>query len=340
LTELFYISQCWRQEYELFSGEEMTENRNTSREKNIYRKGLEKTRGTFWGRIKSVFGGRNTLEAEDLDRIEEILIAADVGMSYTAKFLEKLGRTRLPENPAQAEGLLREMLRRLIMDLIPVKQSEAHLLLERKPSLAGDPHVILVVGVNGSGKTTTIGKLAARMRKAGRSVLVVAADTYRAAAIDQLRIWAERSGALFQDAEEGADPAAVVHDALASARKSDIDTLIIDTAGRLHTKVPLMKELEKVSRVAGKVIEDAPHEVLLVLDATTGQNALVQAREFFKTSGVTGIVMAKMDGTAKGGILIPISGELDLPILYLGLGEGLDDLVPFDPAEYAKGLVG
>ena len=178
------------------------------------------------------------------------------------------------------------------------------------------------------------------MKKTGQEVLVVAADTYRAAAIEQLRIWAERSGAGFIGGVEGGDPAAVVHDALSAAKAKGVDSLIIDTAGRLHTKLPLMKEMEKIIRVAGKIIEGAPHSVLLVIDATTGQNAMIQAREFVRSAGVTGIVMTKMDGTAKGGILIPVTAELELPIHYVGLGEGLEDLVPFDPEEYARGLVG
>jgi fused signal recognition particle receptor len=318
----------------------MPENNNTAIGENIYRKGLEKTRGSLWGRIKSVFGGGKSLGAGDLEKIEEILIAADVGIPYTVRFLERLGQMTFPDNEAQAEDILTDLLRKQIVDFIPGDGSDARRHLEERTDEIGEPRVVMIVGVNGTGKTTTIGKLAARMIKEGQNVLVAAADTYRAAAIDQLRIWAERSGARFAGGREGADPASIVHDALSSAKNAGVHSVIVDTAGRMHTKVPLMKELEKINRVAGKVIEGAPHDVLLVLDATTGQNAMVQAREFVKSAGVTGIVMTKMDGTAKGGILIPMSGELDLPILYVGLGEGLDDLLPFDPEEYAKGIIG
>ena len=212
--------------------------------------------------------------------------------------------------------------------------------LEAPPSGGNRPKVILVVGVNGSGKTTTIGKLAARMKKSGQEVLVVGADTYRAAAIEQLGIWAQRSGSRFAAGVEGGDPASTVHDALMTAKSRGVDSVMIDTAGRLHTKLPLMKELEKIIRVADKVIEGAPHSILLVLDATTGQNALVQAREFSRLAAVSGIVLTKMDGTAKGGILIPLSGELEIPVLYVGMGEGMEDLVPFNREEFARGLVG
>jgi fused signal recognition particle receptor len=308
--------------------------------KDIYRKGLEKTRGSLWGRIKSVFAGSQTIGVEDLEKIEEILITADVGMACTERFVEELRRSLASGNTAPKEGLFVDLLRRQIADSLPASTEQGGLFLEKRPSETMRPRVILVVGVNGTGKTTTIGKLAARMKRTGQEVMIVAADTYRAAAIQQLRIWAERSEARFMGGEEGGDPAAAVHDALTAATAKGIDAVIIDTAGRLHTKQPLMRELEKIRRVAGKITEGAPHNVLLVLDATTGQNAMVQAREFVKAAGVNGIVMTKMDGTAKGGILIPVAGELNLPILYVGMGEGLEDLVPFDAEEYAKGLIG
>jgi fused signal recognition particle receptor len=200
--------------------------------------------------------------------------------------------------------------------------------------------VVLVTGVNGTGKTTTIGKLSARAVRAGRKVMLIAADTYRAAAAEQLTIWAERSGARIVKGPEGGDPAAVVHDGLTSARSSGIDLVLIDTAGRLHTKEPLMKELEKIRRVAQKVIEGSPHRVLLVLDATTGQNALAQARTFRESAGVTDLVITKMDGSARGGFLLPVTAQLGTPVSYVGLGEGIDDLVPFDAEEYARQLVG
>jgi len=307
-------------------------------EENIYKKGLEKTRESLWGRIRSVFENRQTLEVQDLDRIEEILIGADVGMAYTMRIIEELEGMISSVSSAPGQDFLLELLRKQVGMSLPA--SQGILSLENKPSENSRPRVILVVGVNGSGKTTTIGKLASRMKRSGQNILVVGADTYRAAAIEQLRIWADRSGADFIGGVEGGDPAAIVHDALSTAKAKKLDSVIIDTAGRLHTKLPLMKELDKIIRVAGNVIEGAPQNVLLVLDATTGQNALVQAREFSRFAAASGIVLTKMDGTAKGGILIPLSGELGLPVLYVGLGEGINDLVPFDREEYAKGLVG
>lgn len=307
-------------------------------DENIYRKGLEKSRGTFWGRVKSVLGFGQTLEAADLETLEEILIGSDVGVICSEKIIQELEKaiSSLPSPPAQEQ--LAQMLRKQIAALLP--DSRGNQALETRPPEGSRPRVVLVVGVNGSGKTTTIGKLASRMARSGQKILVAGADTYRAAAIEQLRIWAERAGADFVGGIEGGDPASVVHDALTTAKAKGMDTVIIDTAGRLHTKVPLMKELEKIIRVAGKVMGEPPGDVLLVLDATTGQNALVQAKEFSRAAAVSGIILTKMDGTAKGGILIPLSGELGLPILYVGLGEGLGDLVPFEREEFAKGLVG
>ena len=303
----------------------------------IYRKGLEKSRGSFWGRIKSVFGLGRALQAADLETLEEILIGSDVGVASSERIIKDLEKaiSALPSPPTQ--DLLADLLRKEIAALLPAPGG--HQVLESPPE-GFRPRVILVVGVNGSGKTTTIGKLAARMVKGGQNVLVAGADTYRAAAIGQLEIWARRAGVDFVGGVEGGDPASVVHDALSAAMAKGLDTVIIDTAGRLHTKIPLMKELEKIVRVAGKVTGRAPDSVLLVLDATTGQNALVQAREFSRSAPVSGIILTKMDGTAKGGILIPLSIELGLPILYVGLGEAIGDLVPFSGEEFAKGMVG
>jgi fused signal recognition particle receptor len=301
----------------------------TSREHDLYQRGLEKSRGSIWGRIKGVFGGRSSVGEEDIEKIEEILITGDVGMQYTAKLVEDLRRTATNE---LTDDQLRSYLRGWIEGVVRVEGETG--------SGAARPAVSLIVGVNGTGKTTTIGKLAHMNQKAGLDTMVVAADTYRAAAVKQLQIWAERSGTRFAGGKEGGDPAAVVHDALTNALRAGSDAVLIDTAGRLHTKEPLMRELEKISKVAGRIVQNAPHEILLVLDATTGQNALTQAREFVQAVGVTGIILTKMDGSARGGILIPIAGELGLPILYVGLGEGIDDLVPFDPAEYAEGLIG
>jgi len=304
---------------------------STEKERQLYQQGLEKTRGSLWGRIKSVFEGKSAIGEEELEQLEEILITGDVGMQYTMKLVEDLRRLITDD---LSDTQLRFYLRGWIEGVVKIKKPELPL------TSARGPRVTLVVGVNGTGKTTTIGKLAHRFKQTGRSTLVVAADTYRAAAVKQLQIWSERSGAQFIGGEEGGDPAAVVHDALKNALTSGVNHILIDTAGRLHTKEPLMRELEKIRDVAGRVIEGAPHEVLLVLDATTGQNALIQAREFVRAVGVTGVVITKMDGSARGGILIPIAGELRLPVLYVGLGEGLEDLLPFDAGEYAKGLIG
>jgi len=308
---------------------------STEKEQDLYQRGLKKTRGSLWGRIKNVFGEKSTIGEEELEQLEEILITGDVGMQYTMKLIEDLRRS-VTDNLSDTQ--LKSYLRGWIERVVAIKTDNA----APKPfSVIGSgPLVTLVIGVNGTGKTTTIGKLAHMFKKAGQSTMVVAADTYRAAAVKQLQIWSERSGALFIGGQEGGDPAAVVHDALTSALKSDVNNILIDTAGRLHTKEPLMRELEKIRSVAGRIIEGAPHEVILVLDATTGQNALVQAKEFVQAVGVTGVVITKMDGSARGGILIPIVGELGLPVLYVGLGEGIEDLVPFDAKEYAKGLIG
>ncbi len=306
-----------------------------SKEQELYQRGLEKTRGSIWGRIMSVFRGKSSIGEEELEQLEEILITGDVGMQYTMKLVEDLRRSVMDDlSDVELRSYLRGWVEGAVDVQTPAVEPEAS-----TPTDTG-PRVTLIVGVNGTGKTTTIGKLAHRYEQTGRSTMVVAADTYRAAAVKQLQIWSERSGALFFGGHEGGDPAAVVHDALTSALRKGVNRVFIDTAGRLHTKEPLMRELEKIKNVAGKVIQGAPHEVLLVLDATTGQNALVQAREFVQAVGVTGLVITKMDGSARGGILIPVAGELGLPVLYVGLGEGLEDLVPFDAREYAKGLIG
>jgi len=309
-------------------------------DKAIYTKGLEKSRGSIMGRIRSVFGGRKAIDPGDLEDIEDILIQADVGMTYTTRMMEDLKKASGRFDGWTEEGL-KSFLVRWVAGVMagpapvgkawPAGPSEGESTASR---------VILVVGVNGTGKTTSIGKLAAKMRNHGKSVMLVAGDTYRAAAAEQLEVWADRSGALYHRGQDGGDPAAVVHDALNKAGANGVNTVLVDTAGRLHTKDPLMRELGKISAVASKVIDGAPHEVILVLDATTGQNAMIQARTFTEAVGVTGIVLTKMDGTAKGGILIPIAGELKIPVLYVGMGEGIGDLVAFDPQAYAEALLG
>jgi fused signal recognition particle receptor len=259
---------------------------------------------------------------ETPEAIEEALIAADVGLPATERILSAVRAGR--------DGSFRDRVagevRRILADVKP---------------LSGDttrPHVVLVVGVNGTGKTTTVGKLAYLNRAAGKSVVVCAADTFRAAAVEQLAVWTERAGVDLIRAQPGADPAAVTFDAVSSAKARGRDVVLVDTAGRLHTRANLMAELDKIRRVVAREVPGAPHEVLLVLDATVGQNGLVQAREFLAASGATGIVLTKLDGTAKGGVAIAIAHELKLPILYVGLGETLEDLAPFDADDYVDAL--
>jgi fused signal recognition particle receptor len=272
------------------------------------------------------------IDAAILDELETRLITADVGVEATERILGDL-RKRVARNELADVAALVEALRRSIAEILaPCGQP---LTIDR----AHKPFVILVVGVNGSGKTTTIGKLARREAERGLSVLLAAADTFRAAAIEQLKVWAERSGAQFAAQLPGADPGAVVFDALAAARSHGTDLVIADTAGRLHNQSHLMEELKKVRRVIQRVDPSAPHEVLLVLDANQGQNALVQARQFTQAVGVTGLVLTKLDGTAKGGIVIAIANELRIPIRYIGVGEGAEDFGEFDPQAFAAALV-
>ena len=262
-------------------------------------------------------------DAASWERLEEALIAGDVGVPATAELVRRLeSRTDL--------GELNDALAQEVAELFGEPP---------RIGLAGEPSVILVVGVNGTGKTTTIGKLAYRLREHGHSVVVAAADTYRAAAEEQLGIWAQRAGADFVEGERGGDPAAVAYDAIERARRERRDVVVVDTAGRLHTQTNLMDELSKVRRVIGDKLEGAPHETLLVVDATTGQNGLVQARLFGDAVGVTGVVLTKLDGSAKGGIAVAIAYELGLPVKLIGVGEKLEDLRPFDPQDFARALV-
>jgi len=265
-----------------------------------------------------------------LDELETSLLSADIGPALTHEIVEGV-RRQARAGTLDGSGLreaLRAALGAALQGAGPVE------------SAVTQPRVVFIVGVNGGGKTTTIGKLAARERAAGRKVVVVAADTFRAAAIDQLERWAERAGVEVVRHREGSDPSAVVFDAMKAARARGIDTVLVDTAGRLHTKAPLMAELEKMARIAGREIPGAPHEVLLVIDATTGQNGLQQAREFTKAAVITGVVLTKLDGTAKGGVALVIRRQLGVPIRYVGVGEGLDDLLDFDADAYLDGLLG
>jgi fused signal recognition particle receptor len=282
------------------------------------RDSLSKSRRALTGEIVSAVVAFDPENEADWERLEEALIAGDVGVRATAQLVQRLeARGGIADLPDEVAALFGE----------PPTLDLAH-----------TPAVILVVGVNGTGKTTTIGKLAAKLSEHGRSVLVAAADTYRAAAEEQLEIWAERAGADFVGSERGGDPAAVAYDALEAATARGRDVVIVDTAGRLHTQTNLMEELAKVRRVIASRLEGAPHETLLVVDATTGQNGLQQARLFGEAVGVTGVVLTKLDGSAKGGVAIPIVYELGLPVKLVGVGEGLDDLRPFDPQDYARAL--
>jgi fused signal recognition particle receptor len=267
-------------------------------------------------------GGGGRADLDSLDALEDALLTADVGLPATERILEAVRHDR--EGPLGDR--VGRVMRRILHDV------------PEPPHVGGRPHVILIVGVNGTGKTTTVGKLAHLYRAAGRSVLVCAADTFRAAAVEQLAIWTERAGVDLVRAQSGADPAAVTFDAISAARARNTDVVIVDTAGRLHTRTNLMSELDKIRRIVGREVPGAPHEVLLVLDATVGQNGLVQAREFMAASGVNGIVLTKLDGTAKGGVAISIAHDLKLPIRYIGVGEHLDDLLPFDAETYVDAL--
>ncbi len=297
------------------------------------RSGLGKTRSKLADRVKQVFSGRLRIDDEIFEDLEEILIEADIGVETSMALIEdmqRITRERKLEDPEALYQVLKD-------ELFELLDPGDHVLSWSVPDLP-KPHVTLVAGVNGSGKTTTIGKLAAERAREGKSVILAAADTFRAAAIEQLNVWSERSGAAIIKHQDGADPAAVAYDATDAAIAREVDHLIIDTAGRLHTKTNLMAELQKIQRVVKKRLPDAPHEVLLVLDATTGQNGLQQALQFTKAMNVTGIVLTKLDGTAKGGIVISIQKQLGIPIKRIGVGEGIDDLQPFDARKFVDAL--
>lgn len=287
--------------------------------------GLNKT-GRFLASRLPLLGRFFRLDEKTLEEIEETLIQTDLGVELTENLIERLRKVDRKE-AARLNEILQNELSALIQPAVATK-TNFH-----------KPTVILIVGVNGTGKTTTIGKLAAKYASEGQRVLICAADTFRAAAYEQLRIWAERSGVEFIGNPQGKDPSAIAFDAARAAQARNADILLIDTAGRLHTKSNLMEELAKVKRVIGKVIPDAPHEVWLVLDATVGQNGILQAREFQKAIGITGLILTKLDGTAKGGIALAIHRELNIPIRFLGVGEKLTDLVEFDPNQYIRDLL-
>ena len=292
------------------------------------KEGLKKTRDSIVGKIDSALKSFKKIDEELFEELEELLVMGDVGVVTAQKMCDEL-RVRVKKqgitDPSEITGLLCEI-------------TEDMLSGGQELNLNTSPSVILVIGVNGVGKTTTIGKLANNFVKDGKKVTLAAADTFRAAAIDQLDIWAQRSGADIVKQNEGSDPAAVVYDAISSAKAKHSDIIICDTAGRLHNKKHLMDELAKINRIIDRELPDASKEVLLVLDATTGQNAVVQAAEFSKATGITGIVLTKLDGTAKGGVVLAIKDGLQIPVKYIGVGEQVDDLQPFSPADFAKAL--
>ncbi|MBD3378401.1 signal recognition particle-docking protein FtsY [candidate division KSB1 bacterium] len=292
-----------------------------------FQKGLEKTRSNLVGGIQKVVS-RGKLDEEMLDDLEETLLLSDVGFETTEKILEQLAEQSRKKNAATAQDII-NLLREQLVQILTVNRSDIN---------TQKPHIISVIGVNGTGKTTSIGKLAHLYLKDGQKVLLAAADTFRAAASEQLAIWAERVGADCIHREPGSDPASVAFDAIRSAKSKNKDIVLIDTAGRLHTKSNLMQELSKIHRVIDKEIPGAPHQVLLVVDATTGQNGLAQAKEFAKAVNVTGIILTKLDGTAKGGIVFSIAKQLDVPVQYVGLGEKIDDLQPFDAQQFVEAL--
>jgi len=294
--------------------------------------GVEKTRAGLVSRIEDVIGAQKKIDADLLEELEYTLIGADIGVATTQEILDRI-RERVDRHLVNDSAELKSLIREQLLEILEGTQRPI-------PQVEEPPAVVMVVGVNGAGKTTTIGKLAQMYRSDGHSVLLCAADTFRAAAIEQLEVWGERSGTEVIRQKPGADPSAVMFDALQAAKSRKTDYVIVDTAGRLQTKANLMAELEKMSRTAARVIPSAPHEVLLVLDATTGQNGLEQARKFTETSGVTGIVLTKLDGTAKGGIVVAIARELSLPIRFIGVGEKVDDLLPFDPERFIDSLFG
>ncbi|HYE64648.1 MAG TPA: signal recognition particle-docking protein FtsY [Pyrinomonadaceae bacterium] len=301
-----------------------------------FRRAVAATRESLSEKIDTVFQGRKQIDAALLDELEEALIAADIGVPTTMHILETV-RRGIARNQISDLDALKQAIKTELLTILRASERNG-VASETSVPESVSPYVMMIVGVNGVGKTTTIGKLAQRIKAEGNDVLICAADTFRAAASDQLAIWAERTGVPLIQQKQGTDPAAVLFDSLKAAKARNSDVLIVDTAGRLHTKSNLMAELEKMRRVAGREVEGAPHETLLVVDAVTGQNGLEQARQFLKTAGVTGVVLTKLDGTAKGGIAVAIAKELNLPIRYAGIGEKVDDLVAFDPEQYVNSL--
>lgn len=298
-------------------------------------KGLEKTKESFFGKLGKALVGKSTVDDEVLDNLEEILVASDVGINTTIKIIERI-QNRVAKDKylgtTELDTILREEVVALLSDTSDTDLKE----FETPPNVK--PYVIMVVGVNGVGKTTTIGKLSAQYKKAGKSVVLGAADTFRAAAVDQLKLWGERVGVPVIAKGMNTDPSAVAFETVQAGVEQNADVIIIDTAGRLHTKVNLMSELTKIKRVMQKVVPDAPHDVMLVLDGSTGQNAMIQAREFTKATEVSSLAITKLDGTAKGGVVIGISDEFQIPVRYIGVGEKVEDLQIFNKKEFVDSL--
>ncbi len=292
--------------------------------------GLKKSHDSLSSRLDEMVGRRQKMDADLFSQLEEILLSSDVGVKTTQKLLQNLAEV-ITHSGKQDIRLLKHFLKQELIKILETGDEPV--------AVIEPPRVILVVGINGVGKTTTLGKLAKKIRAKGQKVLLAAADTYRAAAVAQLKVWAERTGAHTLSQQEGADPAAIAYDSVKSATARGIDVVLIDTAGRLHTKVNLMEEMKKIKRVIQKARPDAPHEIYLVVDATTGQNALAQAKEFHEALGVTGIILTKLDGTAKGGIVVGIQDELKIPVRYIGVGERVEDLREFRAKEFVEALL-
>lgn len=304
--------------------------------------GLEKSRDGIFSKISRAVAGKSKVDEEVLDELEEILITADVGVDTTLRIIERI-EERVARDKYLGTDELNTILRDEVTALLaeaPAATSSSDLGFLFEKNKEGDPFVLMVVGVNGVGKTTTIGKLAARLTAAGKNVYLGAADTFRAAAIDQLEVWAERAGAKLIKQQMGADPASVAFDTLSAAKAAGADVVIVDTAGRLHNKVNLMNELTKIRNVMQKVVPDAPHEVMLVLDGSTGQNAFEQAKQFSAATQISSLAITKLDGTAKGGVVIGISEQFRIPVRYIGVGEGIDDLQVFDRVRFVGALFG
>lgn len=314
----------------IFSSDKKDQNL-TEEAKQTLDKGLEKSKSSFFSKLSKAVAGKSKVDDEVLDNLEEILVSSDVGVNTTLKIIERIEK-RVANDKYLGTDELNQILREEIAGLLSEtnKGNETEFNVPK----TGEPYVIMVVGVNGVGKTTTIGKLASQYKKAGYTVVLGAADTFRAAAIDQLQIWADRVGVPIVKQQMGSDPASVAFDTLESAVKQNADVVIIDTAGRLHNKVNLMNELTKVKRVMQKVVTNAPHDVMLVLDGSTGQNAFEQAKQFTAATEVTSLAVTKLDGTAKGGVVIGISDQFQIPVKYIGVGEGIDDLQVFNKIEF------